>query len=268
VVDGWVQQIDGDQTNHLPWYITDPAVPPPTLTSLTPDTSAIQTVDTVIAIGTGFITGCVILYEGRSYPCTFVSATEVHFDTSIHWRVGVHPIQVRNPDMQESNALDFTVTGVVSILRIEPDQGRTVGGELIVLTGSFPAPAGAVLIDGLNCTNIVNVGPTEVHALTPSHVAGGPYDVEVICGADGDTEVGGFTYVALDLIDIVPDTGWAVETGVTMTCTGADFIAGDTIYFDGNPQTTTFVDAATLTCLFDMNEPANRTFQVTVRRTV
>jgi hypothetical protein len=268
VVDGWVQQVGGEQTNHLPWYITDPAVAAPTLTSLTPDTSEIKVIDTVIAIGTGFVNGCTILYEGRPYATTFVSATEVHFDTSIHWRVGTHPIKVRNPDMQESNALDFTVTGAVSILRVEPDQGRTVGGELVTLTGSFPTPATNVLIDGINATNVVNVSPTEVTALTPPHTAGGPYDVEVICGADGDTRLGGFTYVTLDLASILPTSGPAVETGATLTCTGADFIAGDTIYFDESAQATTFVDATTLTCVFSVNEPADRTFQITVRRTL
>jgi hypothetical protein len=266
VVDGWVQQVDGDQTNHLPWYITDPAVLPPTLISLTPDTSEIRNLDTITVTGTDFVNGAVMLYEGRPYPATFVSATELTFVTSIHWRVGEHPMAVRNPDMQESNSLPFTVVGAVNIIAVRPDQGRTVGGELITLTGTFPALATNVLIDGVNCTNIVNVGPTEVTALTPAHVAGGPYDVEVICGADGDTEFGAFSYVTLDLADILPDSGWAVITGDTITCTGSQYVAGDTIYFDENPITTTFVDDTTLTGTFDMNEAANRTFQITVRR--
>ena len=88
--------------------------PAPTVTALTPNTVAIgQPSFTLHVIGTGFVPGAVIVFNGYDEPTTRVSATEV--TTGVNMDVWTAPsaplpVLVRNPNGQASAPLTFTFT--------------------------------------------------------------------------------------------------------------------------------------------------------------
>jgi hypothetical protein len=90
--------------------------PPPVVTALEPDTAVLGTASfTVRVLGTGFVPGAVIVWNGYDEPTTVVSPTEV--TTGVNMAVWLAPatvpVAVRTPDGVVSNAVDFTFTEAV-----------------------------------------------------------------------------------------------------------------------------------------------------------
>jgi hypothetical protein len=89
--------------------------PPPVLTTLDPETAALGAPSfTLRVLGTGFVEGSTILWNGAPEPTSYVSATEV--TTAVNMATAQVampiPVQVQNPDGALSNELTFTLTDV------------------------------------------------------------------------------------------------------------------------------------------------------------
>ena len=71
-----VQDASKNSTNQLPFIVTGgTAGTPPTLTSLSPNTSYNNVASVALtANGTGFVSGSVIVWNGTAMPTTFVSS--------------------------------------------------------------------------------------------------------------------------------------------------------------------------------------------------
>jgi hypothetical protein len=94
--------------------LTAVEAPPPTVTALTPNTAAIGVPSfTLHVMGTGFVPGAVIVFNGYDEPTTRVSATEV--TTGVDMTVWTAPsaplpVLVRNPNGKASASKPFTFT--------------------------------------------------------------------------------------------------------------------------------------------------------------
>ena len=104
-----------------------------------------------------------------------------------------------------------------SVGSIQPNNGGYAGGTPITITGEYLAGTTGVTVGGVPATNVVNVNPTTVTAVTPPGSLG-TVDV-VVTGAKGTVTVaGGFTYFSVPswatVVELIPDP--AVVTDATM----------------------------------------------------
>lgn len=109
-----VQDANKNTTNSLPFIVTGGvAGTPPTLTSLSPNTSYNNVPSVALtANGSGFVTGSVIVWNGTAMQTAFVSSTQL--TTTIPGTdlttVGTANVFVLNPDSTVSQTLPFTIT--------------------------------------------------------------------------------------------------------------------------------------------------------------
>ena len=97
---------------HLPTEIAPPELSKPILSSLNPTTADNDAGDAQIhALGSGFVSGAVIEFDGSSKGGTFYSQGQVMAIVPLAGvSAGQHSIRVRNPDGGKSDPLQFTVT--------------------------------------------------------------------------------------------------------------------------------------------------------------
>lgn len=97
---------------HIPTGVKPPELSKPILSSLNPTTADNDVGDVQIhALGSDFIDGAVIEFDGSSKGGTFYSQGQVMAIVSmVGVSAGQHSIHVRNPDGGRSEPLQFTVT--------------------------------------------------------------------------------------------------------------------------------------------------------------
>jgi hypothetical protein len=94
--------------------LTAPILVAPTLTTVAPNTAVNGATNlTITCTGTGFVTGCVVLFSGAGLATTFVSATSVTavIPTAMLTTAGARTVKVLNPGgAGSSNTVPFTIT--------------------------------------------------------------------------------------------------------------------------------------------------------------
>lgn len=88
-------------------YDAPPAIPAPTLTSLSPTSGPVAGGTLLYVDGKNFINGAVVNIDGVNYTASFINATRVRLRTPANPAAGVVPIKVINPDGQETGTLMF-----------------------------------------------------------------------------------------------------------------------------------------------------------------
>src|ERR1700739_3855004 len=171
-----VQDANKNSTNQLPFIVTGgTAGTPPTLTSLSPNTSYNNVTSVALtANGTGFVNGSVIVWDGTAMPTNFVSSTQL--TTTIPGTdlttVGTENVFVLNPDSTVSNTLPFTITvnpaTPPTLTDISPTK-TAVGSPAFTLTlnGTNFAP-GCVAYFGANALPTTVVSSTQLTAQVPA----------------------------------------------------------------------------------------------------
>jgi len=143
-------------------------VPGPPITSLSPDSAAAGDPGFLLSvIGSEFIDGAIVRWDGSPRTTTFVSSTELDAEISAADLAAgktVH-VTVRNPDGGISNSLAFTINNPLPLLAsISPTQ-MTGGGAAFALTvqGSNFVPNSVVRWNGSDKTTTY-VSATELQA--------------------------------------------------------------------------------------------------------
>jgi len=128
----YVRSPSGLESNPLPiTYIYHP----PTLTTLLPSTGATDGGDGVLLQGTFFLSGAAVTVDSISVPVTFIDSTQLSITTLAHM-VATVPVEVTNPDGQNSNILTFKyVFGLPRIINITPVLDST--GSLVQVSGKY-----------------------------------------------------------------------------------------------------------------------------------
>ena len=98
--------------DHLPDGVAPPQLSKPILSSLNPTTADNDAGDVQLhALGSDFVNGAVIEFDGSSKGGTFYSQGQVMAIVPMAGvAAGQHSIHVRNPDGGRSDPLQFTVT--------------------------------------------------------------------------------------------------------------------------------------------------------------
>lgn len=150
---------------------------PPTLTSISPSSAVTGSADLPLtAVGTGFVSGSQIVWDGTVLTTTFGSSTQLTAtvpaaDFTTPTTVNVF---VLNPDSTVSNFLPFTITAspnlVPTLTKISPNVAVAGSPDLtITLTGTNFAATATVLF-GTQTTQIATtyVSSTQLTAVIPA----------------------------------------------------------------------------------------------------
>ena len=175
--------------------ISPAVVAAPVLTSLLPDgANAGDPAFLLTVVGSGFVDGAVVRWDGSDRPTTFVSASEVDgtIDASDLAAGKTVQVTVRNPGGGISNALAFAIDNPVPTLSSLSTTNVTGGGAAFTLTvlGSNFVPSSVVRWNGSDRTTTY-VSSSELQAAIPASdlATGGDVQVTVFNPAP----VGGLT---------------------------------------------------------------------------
>jgi hypothetical protein len=215
------------------------------LTALWPSSSWTRTPgESLIVVGSGFIDGAVVCWDGSDRPTTFVNSTRLEAEIgAADLALGkVVQITVRNPGGGHCNALPFTIKNPPPNLTAISPSGVTGGGAGFSLTvrGQDFVPNSVVMWNGTRKTTTY-VSWTELRAsiLAEDIASGGEYKVWVFNPAPAGGEssdalflVSGFTMAASPAsqtvtagqstsfsIRLTPQFG-SFDSAVSFSCTG------------------------------------------------
>ncbi len=211
-------------------------VPPPTITSLTPNTGPGSGGTTVRINGAGFQVGASVSFGGSSAPtATVLSPTDIDVVSPLG-SDGPVAITIVNPDGQSVTLNNgFTYIAPPNPVQVTPSSGPTSGGTSITITGTFFRTGATVEVGPNPCQSIaVQMGGTAITCTTPTG-ASGPVAVRV---TNPDNQVGllnnAFTYLAPvpppTVTGVSPAFG-PVTGGTQVTVLGTNFQAGATVRF-------------------------------------
>ncbi len=211
-------------------------VPPPSISTLTPNSGAGRGGTSVRITGNGFQVGASVGFGAASSPvATVLSPTDIDVITPAG-NDGPVNITIVNPDGQSTTLNNgFTYVAPPTVAQVQPTSGSTAGGTLITITGTF-LRQGATVSLGTNACTAVNVamGGTTISCTTPAGTAG-PVAVTVT-NADGQTGIlnNAFTYLAPippPVVTAVTPSFAAITGGQQVTIQGSGFQAGATVRF-------------------------------------
>ncbi|MDR6904849.1 hypothetical protein J2X63_000535 [Agromyces sp. 3263] len=203
-------------------------LPGPVILSLTPEVGPVAGGTLVTITGSGLTGATDVTIDGVPVAFTPVSDTEVTFVTPPH-AAGPVDVVVSTPG-GDTNPLPFTYLDVPALTALTPDEGPTIGGTIVTITGTALAEATEVTIDGVSVP-FTQVSDTEIAFVTPPHAAG-PVDVVVITPG-GTSNPLPFTYVPAPVLTVLtPDEG-PVAGGTPVTITGTDLAGATEVTIDG-----------------------------------
>ncbi|MBF0673279.1 MAG: IPT/TIG domain-containing protein [Salinibacterium sp.] len=217
----------------------------PAITGINP-TSGPETGGTSVTItGSNFLGASGVTFDG--VPATSVDVVDATQITAVSppGAVGTADVVVLHPG-GDSAPQSYTYTQVTKITGVAPDEGSSLGGTSVTITGSCFTGATDVTFGGVAGTDFVFVDDTRITVTTPA--GSGTVDVAII-GADCGPAVAedAFTFVvpgAPDIISIAPEEG--PETGgTTVVITGNNFSNASGVTFGGVPAAVFHIDSDT-----------------------
>ncbi|MBX5480258.1 MAG: IPT/TIG domain-containing protein [Myxococcaceae bacterium] len=222
------------------------------VTGATPSVGSRNGGDTITVSGANFQPGFTATIDGVAITPDSVSATGFTFTTPPH-ASGQVLIVVTNPD-GSAGSTTFTYAPPPTITNLSRTSGSTLGGDTVVITGTFFLQ-GASVFFGSNAATVtdINGDGTQITAITPPGIAG-PVDVTVT-NHDGQTVTvtGLFLYVPPPVVtSVAPNPALG---GDTVVITGTDFQNGATVLLDGVPAQVTFDDPTQLTVVIPGHLP-------------
>ncbi|HKK92073.1 MAG TPA: IPT/TIG domain-containing protein, partial [Longimicrobiales bacterium] len=224
-------------------------VPPPTVTSVSPNNGPAAGGTAVTITGAGFVDGATVTIGGvAATDVTFVSSTSLTATTEAR-AAGTVDVVVTNPDTQTDTLVGgFTYDPPPTVASISPNSGPTSGGTSVTITGADFVVGATVTIGGVAATNVGFVNSTSLTALTPGNPSGTVDVVVTNPDTQAGTLAGGFTYLPGPAItSIAPDFG-PTSGGTAVTITGTGFVDGAVVTIGGAvASNVTFVDATSIT---------------------
>ncbi len=220
--------------------------PPPSVTSIAPNSGPTAGNTLVTITGSNFILGATVTIGGAAATSvTFVSSTSITCRTPAR-PAGAASVTVTNPDGQTGTlAGGFTYVPPPTVTSVSPNAGPTGGGTLVTITGTAFVSGATVTIGGAAATSVTFVSSTQLTAVTPAGTLG-PRNV-VVTNPDGQsgTFSNGFTYSTTPTVTAIAPTSGSANGGQLVTITGTNFVAGATADLGGSALTGVTVVSAT-----------------------
>ena len=225
--------------------------PPPTLTSVEPNSDVVAGGAIIKIVGENFQDGATVTIGGRAASSViFVSPTELTIEVPAG-TAGSVDVVVTNPDGQSDTLTGgFTyIEPPPTLTRVEPNSDVVTGGVTIKIIGENFQDGATVTIGGRAASSVIFVSPTELTIEVPAGTAGS-VDV-VVTNPDGKsgTLTRGFTYIEPPptLTRVEPNSD-VVTGGVTIKIIGENFQDGATVTIGGNTASNViFISSTELT---------------------
>ena len=236
------------------------AVPPPVISSITPNSGAATGGDAIVIAGSGLQIGVAVNMGTVACAVTTVTATQINCTTTFHV-AGLLDVVVTNPDNQSTTEVNgFTYTAVTPILPapVVSFVNTNTGGILIVWGTGFQMGLRANL-GGNNCPVLPGVSATRFICTIPTASSAGTVDLTVINpDAQTTTLAGAYTYSIStpppSITGINPSLG---AGGASATISGTDFAAGATVTLGGISCTGVMVvNSSTIQCTTGLSSTA------------
>ncbi len=222
------------------YYVNDGSVPPPSLSSINPNTGPASGGTVALVTGDKFQDG-ILLFVGRGVASDVVVADALTLSATLPpGDVGAADVEVTNPDGQTAKlSLAFAYSdtdGVPPVLSaVSPIAGTTEGGTVVGLAGSN-FKSGALIFFGGRIASGVTVMGTSASGTTPK---GAPGVVDVaITNPDGRSAVlrrGYNYYVGGPVIARVTPNFGPPDGGTDVLVEGRNFGQRTVITFGGSP---------------------------------
>jgi hypothetical protein len=218
--------------------------PPPTVTSVTPDIGPVAGGTSVTVDGTGFVDGSTTVDFGTT-PATDVtvtSPTELTATSPVGAAGSVDvTVSVTGAGTSAVGSVDLFAYGPPTVTNVVPGAGAQAGGNTVNVVGTAFVPGATVTFGIVPATDVIVTSATTLTATAPPGFTVDPVDVSVTTAApDGGTSGLSpndlYAYGAPSLTALSPTTS-AANMATTVTLTGTDFSAGDTVNFGATAAT-------------------------------
>jgi hypothetical protein len=189
-----------NDTTILPRSGTPPPAPPPTVSSVNPNSGSTSGGTNVTINGSNFVDGATVSFGGTSASNVNVaSSTSITSTTPAH-AAGAVSVTVTNPDGQSAtlgNGFTYTIsTPPPTITSITPNSGTTAGGTSVTISGSNFVSGASVGFGGVASTNVTVINSSSISAITPAHTAGTVNVVVTNRDGQSGTLTNGYSYVS------------------------------------------------------------------------
>src|SRR3984893_1830192 len=235
--------------------VSAPAPPPvPTLSSLSPSSrNAGGSAFTLAVNGSSFVAGNVVLWNGVALATTFGSLTQLTaaVPAALIASMGTAAVTVKTASGGTSNSLSFAINPPVPSLTALSPSSAPAGGATFTLTvsGANFVSGDTVLWNGASLATTFG-SSTQLAAAVPASWIARPGSAAVTAqtGAGATSSSLSFTInpPVPTLSALSPANALAGGATFTLTVSGANFVSGDTVLWNGSPLTTTFSSATQL----------------------
>ncbi len=229
--------------NVLPGAI-EVTPPSPVVSGAAPSSGAAGGGTALTISGSNFAPGARVVIGGQIYRdgdpggCVVVDPATITL-TTLSTAPGLHDVVVIDASGVEGRDVDgFLASALPTLTSVFPAAGAAAGGTEVVLRGSDFADGLSVRIDGVTQPSAVVEDAGTVRFTTLGGVPGGPYTLELE-NPGGGIATSAFVYAAQPdpaLAGATPDQG-GTGGGTTVTLSGANFTADDTVVFGADPDT-------------------------------
>jgi len=173
--------------------------PPPTVTSITPNTGTSNGGTPVSIAGNNFLAGATVKFGGTAATnVVVVNSGSITATTPAH-ASGAVSVVVTNTDAQTgtlNNGYTYTSTNPPpTIISITPNTGTANGGTPVTIAGTGFLAGATVSFGGTAATNVV-VNSTSITATTPAHAAGAVNVVVTNTDNQSVTSANGYTFTS------------------------------------------------------------------------
>ena len=229
-------------------------VPPPMVSDLSPSVATVGgSAFTLTVIGTNFVSGAKIRWNGSDRVTTFMSATQLQANilaTDIA-TAGTIPVTVLNPDGNLSNMMNFEIWGPAPAVTGLSPSYATAGGTAFTLrmSGSNFLSGAKVRWNGSDrVTTFVSATQLQANILAADIAAAGTVSVTVLNSDGGLSNAIAFTIwaPAPTVMSLSPSSATVGGAAFTLTVNGSNFLSGAKVRWNGSDRTTTFVSASQL----------------------
>jgi RHS repeat-associated protein len=171
--------------------------------------------------GTGFLPGqTTVTVNGSAVPATFVTSTELQI--TMPAGSGTATIAIATPAGSAQLANCYTYLPPPTIAAVQPNKGRSAGGDTVMITGSNFGSIDSTVTFGTTPATVTAISPTSIAATTPPNETG-PVDVTVTTPGGSATRTSAFTYLASPTITSISPARGKTAGGDSVTIAGTNF---------------------------------------------
>ncbi len=243
----------GFPTSNALNFTINPAAAP-TLTSISPSSIiAGSSGFTLMATGSGFVSGSAIQWNGVPVVTVFVNSSQMtaQIPANSLATAGTASVRIANPTASVSNILTFTITNPIPTITSLNPTSVAAGAPSFNLTvdGSGFVPASQVHWNG-TAVSTTFVSGTRLTASLPSQPAPATASITVVNPGSSPSNALTFTVTTPatpTISNISPATAVARSPAFTLTVIGSNFLAVSIVTWNGVGLPTTFISPTLLT---------------------